>query len=237
MPLELREALSSSSASEEEAATDFLAEESGDSTATFVVVGNQAHLDEHVRAEEKDLDGSIDAAIASTKAWREAQAAKLAAQMEAMRAEAAAAVEPLPTVAVVEDEAALPRCKPRPVNRPAAAAAPARVPRGRPVNDENAIAGENAFFGDAPPRPRAPDVPRHMLSLENLDDNVLLGDAPPAESLGKVDALGDARTAGLVEAELAMAHAHLDLIQYSSGLDEILKALDRAGSSVRQGQR
>ena len=171
---------------------------------------------EIARADAKELTTSLDATIASTQAWRQQQQEKF----EKMRAEALAALSTSvePSVEPELDESPpVPRFQPRQQRRPLV-----------PVAEDN---DENALGVATAPVPRAPH--RTTLSLAALDENLAAvaeqQQQQPASSGTKASSttIIDAgeRLASLQKELDEMESAHNDLLQYSSGLDDIVKAL------------
>ena len=184
---------------------------------SVAILGEQSVFAEIARADAKELTTSLDATIASTQAWRQQQQEKF----EKMRAEALAALSTSvePSVEPEPDESPpVPRFQPRQQRRPLV-----------PVAEDN---DENALGVATAPVPRAPH--RTTLSLAALDENLAAvaeqqQQQQPASSGTKASSttIIDAgeRLASLQKELDEMESAHNDLLQYSSGLDDIVKAL------------
>ena len=184
---------------------------------SVAILGEQSVFAEIARADAKELTTSLDATIASTQAWRQQQQEKF----EKMRAEALAALctSVEPSVEPELDESPpVPRFQPRQQRRPLV-----------PVAEDN---DENALGLAAAPVPRAPH--RTTLSLAALDENLAAvaeqqQQQQPASSGTKASSTtiidAGVRLASLQKELDEMESAHNDLLQYSSGLDDIVKAL------------
>ena len=185
---------------------------------SVAILGEQSVFAEIARADAKELTTSLDATIASTQAWRQQQQEKF----EKMRAEALAAlstsVEPSSVEPEPDESPPVPRFQPRQQRRPLV-----------PVAEDN---DENALGVATAPVPRAPH--RTTLSLAALDENLAAvaeqqQQQQPASSGTKASSttIIDAgeRLASLQKELDEMESAHNDLLQYSSGLDDIVKAL------------
>ena len=184
---------------------------------SVAILGEQSVFAEIARADAKELTTSLDATIASTQAWRQQQQEKF----EKMRAEALAALSTSvePSVEPELDESPpVPRFQPRQQRRPLV-----------PVAEDN---DENALGLAAAPVPRAPH--RTTLSLAALDENLAAvaeqqQQQQPASSGTKASSTtiidAGVRLASLQKELDEMESAHNDLLQYSSGLDDIVKAL------------
>ena len=184
-------------------------------TPLVAVLGEQAVLDEHVRAATNELSRELDSEICSAQAWRRAQEERV----ERMRAEALAALRECPDAAddQPDDEEPLRRCQPRP--------APAQRSRLRRAaeGDENA-----AVAAAAPVQPRITSRHEPMVSLGALEadgDAVGSAEASCSEGSKALAAAITARTEGLRQASEAMENVHLDLMNYSSSVDNILARL------------
>ena len=185
---------------------------------SVAILGEQSVFAEIARADAKELTTSLDATIASTQAWRQQQQEKF----EKMRAEALAAlstsVEPSSVEPEPDESPPVPRFQPRQQRRPLV-----------PVAEDN---DENALGVAAAPVPRAPH--RTTLSLAALDENLAAvaeqqQQQQPASSGTKASSTtiidAGVRLASLQKELDEMESAHNDLLQYSSGLDDIVKAL------------
>merc|ERR1711988_870563 len=81
-----------------------------DEESIVAITGEQAVLDEHVRAAGKELERDLDATIASTQLWRQQQRDNF----ERLRAEAVASLQTAVVANSAPPEAPVPRCQPRP---------------------------------------------------------------------------------------------------------------------------
>ena len=195
-----------------------------DDTAVIAIVGEQAVLDEHVRAAGNELERELDKTIASTQAWRQNQQERF----EAMRADAIAELttsRDSDNVSQPAEEAiALPRCKPRSQRRSRAAAPWATT----------ALEGNENADATGSPRPRAVGRLGPAVSLgeasatdgeannaANRDDNATA--SPPAKALAAAVA---ARTEMLRQWEQEMEglsrglQQHLDVLARVQALDD-----------------
>ena len=186
---------------------------SDEPTPLVAVLGEQAVLDEHVRTATNELSRELDSEINSAQAWRRAQEQRV----ERMRAEALEALAECPDAfdQLSDDEEPLRRCQPRP--------APEQRSRLRQAaeGDENA-----AVAAAAPAQPRLASRHGPMVSLGALEaDSDAVGAAEASCSDKALAAAITARTEGLRQASEAMENVHLDLMNYSSSVDNILARL------------
>lgn len=230
------------------AALDMKLEDVGGAAADEVaVLGEQAVLDEQVRAAGKDLARSLDATISSTQAWREAQQAKF----EAMKAEALQSLQVEASSLAgntTDDETAL-RCRLRPkrtgsrgscgLNSASSSSigstsASSLVSSNSGVQSTGAAApppkvvDANADIGAAPTaqsamRPAAGTLFYPAISLDDLDSHVADDDGDA--SYKAIKAAAAARTESLRQELDAMEAMEANLSGYTDQLDAILRAM------------
>ena len=217
MSARLEKALSASASAAALEISDGAGSSQQPTSPSVAILGEQSVFAEIARADAKELTTSLDATIASTQAWRQQQQEKF----EKMRAEALAAlstsVEPSSVEPELDESPPVPRFQPRQQRRPLV-----------PVAEDN---DENALGVAAAPVPRAPH--RTTLSLAALDENLAAvaeqQQQQPASSGTKASSTtiidAGVRLASLQKELDEMESAHNDLLQYSSGLDDIVKAL------------